>query len=75
MMDVDAPASRGTGWDFSNLGRIKSSDWGLRTRKRFRDNRPDEHIIHGMHLFIISNVNGNADDSRNHNQQALLRTA
>ncbi|OAG10708.1 uncharacterized protein CC84DRAFT_1139438 [Paraphaeosphaeria sporulosa] len=46
MMDVDAPASRGTGWDFSNLGRIKSSDWGLRTRKRVRDNRPDEHIIH-----------------------------
>ncbi|KAF2440314.1 hypothetical protein P171DRAFT_394657 [Karstenula rhodostoma CBS 690.94] len=46
MMNLDAPTSRGTGWDFSNLGRIKSGDWGLRTRKRFRDNRPDEHIIH-----------------------------
>ncbi|KAL5395069.1 hypothetical protein PMIN03_007386 [Paraphaeosphaeria minitans] len=46
MMDLDLPASRSTGWDFSNLGRIKSSDWGLRTRKRVRDNRPDEHTIH-----------------------------
>ncbi|KAF1974353.1 hypothetical protein BU23DRAFT_505336 [Bimuria novae-zelandiae CBS 107.79] len=45
-MELDAPISRGTGWDFSNLGRIKSGDWNMRTRKRFRDNRPDERVIH-----------------------------
>lgn len=55
IMVLDAPASRGVGWDFSNLGRIKSSDWVLRTRKRVRDNRPDEHIIHGMSSICSQN--------------------
>lgn len=34
------------GWDFTRAQRVKSSDWGLRTRKRVRDNRPDERAIH-----------------------------
>ncbi|PSN69907.1 hypothetical protein BS50DRAFT_571237 [Corynespora cassiicola Philippines] len=52
-MDVDAPptlhSSRFT-WDFANATRTKGSDWGLRTRKRFRDNRPDERAIHANTL-------------------------
>lgn len=55
-MDMEAPMSRGVGWDFSNLGRVKSGDWIQRTRKRVRDNRPDEHVIHGMyhrHLLYV----------------------
>lgn len=44
-MDVDT-SSRQTGWDFASASRVKSSDWGNRTRKRFRDNRPDENAIH-----------------------------
>ncbi|KAH7078676.1 hypothetical protein BKA63DRAFT_541454 [Paraphoma chrysanthemicola] len=44
-MDVDV-ASRSNGWDFASASRVKSSDWGNRTRKRFRDNRPDERAIH-----------------------------
>jgi hypothetical protein len=44
-MDVDT-SSRHTGWDFARASRVKSSDWGNRTRKRFRDNRPDENAIH-----------------------------
>ncbi|KAF1937331.1 hypothetical protein EJ02DRAFT_357064 [Clathrospora elynae] len=39
-------SSRSTGWDFSSASRVKSSDWGNRTRKRFRDNRPDMRAIH-----------------------------
>lgn len=39
-----APASNP--WTFANASRIKSSDWGHRTRKRYRDNRPDEQAIH-----------------------------
>jgi hypothetical protein len=75
MMDLDAPMSRGTGWDFSNLGRIKSSDWGLRTRKRVRDNRPDEHIIHGIHSTSYCGMwDGEANEPRNHHQQAVPRT-
>ncbi|UPX13543.1 uncharacterized protein EKO05_0004049 [Ascochyta rabiei] len=34
------------GWDFSRAHRVKSSDWGNRTRKRVRDNRPDERAVH-----------------------------
>ncbi|PVI03328.1 hypothetical protein DM02DRAFT_612248 [Periconia macrospinosa] len=48
-MEMDMSSTRNTtGWDFSSIGRTKanSGDWGLRTRKRVRDNRPDEHIIH-----------------------------
>jgi hypothetical protein len=48
-MDIDA-APRQHGWDFASASRVKSSDWGNRTRKRFRDNRPDERAIHGMFL-------------------------
>ncbi len=46
-MDTDA-APRSNGWDFTSASRVKCSDWGLRTRKRVRDNRPDERAIHGM---------------------------
>jgi hypothetical protein len=48
-MEVDAQiTSRSNGWDFTSASRVKSSDWGNRTRKRVRDNRPDERTIHGM---------------------------
>ena len=74
-MEIDAPMSRGTGWDFSNLGRVKSGDWGMRTRKRHRDNRPDERVIHGTHSHILPKTVGTqADKDRNHHQQALLCT-
>jgi hypothetical protein len=47
-MEMDAdPTVRSNGWDFSRAQRTKSSDWGLRTRKRVRDNRPDERVIQG----------------------------
>jgi hypothetical protein len=50
-MDMDIePTHRTNIWDFSRAQRTKSSDWGLRTRKRVRDNRPDERAIHGMCL-------------------------
>jgi hypothetical protein len=45
MMDPDA-TPRQSGWDFASASRVKSSDWGNRTTKRFRDNRPDERAIH-----------------------------
>lgn len=45
-MDSDAPP-RTTSWDFTRAHRVKASDWGNRTRKRVRDNRPDERAIHG----------------------------
>ncbi|KAF1842239.1 uncharacterized protein K460DRAFT_420168 [Cucurbitaria berberidis CBS 394.84] len=44
-MDVDI-SSRINAWDFSRASRVKGSDWGNRTRKRCRDNRPDERAIH-----------------------------
>lgn len=46
-MDVDVTGSQYNGWDFSSANRIKG-DWGNRTRKRVRDNRPDERSIHGV---------------------------
>ncbi|KAF1951662.1 hypothetical protein CC80DRAFT_597131 [Byssothecium circinans] len=45
-MEIETPFQRVTGWDFSSVGRVKSGDWGVRTRKRARDNRPDERAIH-----------------------------
>jgi len=47
-MDLDVDTSRHNGWDFASASRVKSGDWGNRTRKRFRDNRPDVRSIHGM---------------------------
>jgi hypothetical protein len=56
-MDMGA-SSRHNGWGFGSASRVKSSDWGNRTHKRFRDNRPDERAIHGRlfprHLLIES---------------------
>ena len=51
-MELDSAAQRSnSGWDFSSVGRVKTSggsgDWSVRTRKRVRDNRPDERVIHG----------------------------
>jgi hypothetical protein len=51
-MDVD-PSARQNGWDFASASRVKSGDWGNRTRKRFRDNRADERAIHGMSLGFL----------------------
>lgn len=73
-MEIDT-ASRLSGWDFISASRVKNGDWGNRTRKRFRDNRPDERIIHGSkdpnsikrHKLLIW--------SRKYIKQALLRPA
>jgi hypothetical protein len=47
MMETDTYSnSRSNGWDFMSASRVKSSDWGNRTHKRVRDNRPDEQAIH-----------------------------
>ena len=54
-MEMDAEATPKTNsWDFSRAQRTKSSDWGLRTRKRVRDNRPDERVIQGTCLETTS---------------------
>lgn len=50
-LDMDTDSTRKTnGWDFTSAHRVKASDWGNRTRKRVRDNRPDERAIHGRLL-------------------------
>ena len=73
-MEMDAPMSRGTGWDFSNLGRVKSGEWIQRTRKRLRDNRPDERTIHGMHrTFAPLKQRRVLIQHRNDHEQTLLR--
>lgn len=48
-MDVDRPIPSIpiAAWNLG-VGRVSSTDMNSRTRKRFRDNRPDEEIIHGM---------------------------
>ncbi|RMZ69359.1 orf21 [Pyrenophora seminiperda CCB06] len=38
--------SRTNAWDFASANRVKSGEWGNRTRKRVRDSRPDERAIH-----------------------------
>lgn len=54
-MDMDAePALKANGWDFASAHRVKPSDWGNRTRKRVRDNRPDERAIHGTLPFYMT---------------------
>ena len=54
-MDIDVTTlSRADVWDFMSASRVKSSDWGNRTRKRVRDNRPDERAIHGMNVYMRS---------------------
>jgi hypothetical protein len=55
-MDVDN-ARQQNAWDFSNASRTKSSDWGMRTRKRVRDNRPDERSIHRTYSPYPTEVN------------------
>ncbi|KAF2476661.1 uncharacterized protein BDR25DRAFT_252819 [Lindgomyces ingoldianus] len=44
-LDISSHFSLGRWWE-SRPGRLSSSDVGSRTRKRFRDNRPDERVIH-----------------------------
>ena len=47
-MEVDTQnIPRSNGWDFARAHRTKPGDWGNRTQKRVRDNRPDERAIHG----------------------------
>ncbi|KAI4945266.1 hypothetical protein J4E86_009152 [Alternaria arbusti] len=54
MMDTHAHAtSRSNGWDFISASRVKSNDWGNRTQKRVRDNRPDEQAIHKNTLNML----------------------
>lgn len=60
-MDVDVDTTRSNGWDFASASRVKSSDWGNRTRKRFRDNRPDERSIHGMHPLMLPQIGRDAN--------------
>jgi hypothetical protein len=45
-MDISPRFNMSRARDAHN-GRVTSSDLGCRTRKRFRDNRPDESVIHG----------------------------
>lgn len=48
-MDMDGTSTpRSNAWDFASAHRVKNHDWGLRTRKRVRDNRPNERAIHGI---------------------------
>jgi hypothetical protein len=54
-MDVDNTRQQNA-WDFSNASRTKTGDWGMRTRKRVRDNRPDERSIHRTQPFDIYHV-------------------
>jgi hypothetical protein len=61
------------GWDFTSASRVKSGDWGNRTRKRFRDNRPDEHTIHGMLLRRLERGDLILTVSRKHDKQAIRR--
>lgn len=46
-MDVEAPAPNTQLWAWNRRKPFASSDLASRTRKRFRDNRPDERAIHG----------------------------
>jgi hypothetical protein len=55
-MTVPNATSRQSGWDFASAGRVKSSDWGNRTTKRFRDNRPDERAIHRTSLYLFDDL-------------------
>jgi hypothetical protein len=71
-MDVDSSA-RHSGWDFASASRVKSGDWGNRTRKRFRDNRADERAIHGMSPEIVPQINGVLIACRKHATETLLR--
>jgi len=52
-MELDASMARGSGWDFASIGRVKGADWGCRTRKRVRDNRPEERVIHGKRTYTV----------------------
>ncbi|KAF2027009.1 hypothetical protein EK21DRAFT_72909 [Setomelanomma holmii] len=61
-MDMDT-ASRHNGWDFASASRVKSGDWGNRTRKRFRDNRPDERAIHESTLHKLFAAQRNHPDA------------
>jgi hypothetical protein len=61
-MDVDT-LPRHNGWDFASASRTKGGDWGNRTRKRFRDNRPDAQAIHEStldKLFAAQRTHPNA---------------
>jgi hypothetical protein len=71
-MDVDSSA-RQNSWDFASASRVKSGDWGNRTRKRFRDNRADERAIHGMSLGIPPQMNRVLNTHRKHATETLLR--
>ncbi|CAG5178285.1 uncharacterized protein ALTATR162_LOCUS8624 [Alternaria atra] len=64
MMDTDAHvSSRSNAWDFMSVNRVKSSDWGNRTRKRVRDNRPDERAIHENTLNMLFAAQRNHPDA------------
>ncbi|KAF2794781.1 hypothetical protein K505DRAFT_274559 [Melanomma pulvis-pyrius CBS 109.77] len=67
-MDLDTISSSSTSrfnYDFGKrswglpVTRVEASDLGSRTRKRFRDNRPDERVIHEktMHLLFSAQRN------------------
>ncbi|CAI9626296.1 unnamed protein product [Alternaria burnsii] len=64
VMETDAPATmRTNAWDFMSASRVKSSDWGNRTRKRVRDNRPDERAIHENTLNMLFAAQRNYPDA------------
>ena len=56
-MEMDTQSvPRSNGWDFARAHRTKPGDWGNRTQKRVRDNRPDERAIHGKLLFYCNSI-------------------
>ncbi|KAF2632815.1 hypothetical protein BU25DRAFT_330395 [Macroventuria anomochaeta] len=59
-MEMDTESTpRSNGWNFMRAHRVKSSDWGNRTRKRVRDNRPDERAIHGRRTMFFNTARDN----------------
>jgi hypothetical protein len=73
-LEAQSPAPfPSNGWDFTSASRVKNSDWGNRTRKRFRDNRPDEHTIHGMLPTCLEREDSMLMASRKHVKQAIRR--
>lgn len=45
-LDISTSFNFSKSWNWRRKG-VEGTDVGSRTRKRFRDNRPDERVIHG----------------------------
>jgi hypothetical protein len=47
-----------TSWPVRKSGWESSAELGCRTRKRYRDNRPDERLVHVMFVDIVPDSSG-----------------